>query len=91
MRQPWIVRVHRRDSLDALGKSGAFFRLDQSLLLAAQDSTGHAALLLVHSAERTRTDTIRPTEMEPRHLCIYYEVAFEPIRPICPVLPCSRK
>ena len=29
MRQPWIVRVHRRDSLDALGKSGAFFRLDQ--------------------------------------------------------------
>lgn len=37
MRQPWIVRVHRRDSLDALGKSGAFFRLDQSLLLAAQD------------------------------------------------------
>ena len=29
MRQPWIVRVHRRDSLGALGKSGAFFRLDQ--------------------------------------------------------------
>ena len=24
-------------------------------------------------------------------LCIYYEVAFEPIRPIRPALPCSRK
>ena len=60
MRQPWIVRVHRRDSLGALSKSGAFFSpRPNPFCWLRWTGTGHAALLLVHSAEHRRTDTIR--------------------------------
>ena len=93
MRQPWIVRVHRRDSLGALSKSGAFFRLDQIPFAGragqAQGTPRFSSYTRPNTDAQTRSGS--KIQTEPRHLCIYHEVAFEPIRPIRPALPCSRK
>ena len=93
MRQPWIVRIHRRDSLGALSKSGAFFRLDQIPFAGragqAQGTPRFSSYTRPNVVAQTRSGP--KIQTEPRHLCIYHEVAFEPIRPVCPALPWSRK
>ena len=91
MPQPWIVRIHRRESLGTQGKSGAFFAQTKSFLLAAPGQA-QSTPRFHSSAEygRAQTQSGLKTQTEFRQLSIYHEVAFQPIRPVCPTLHCSR-
>ena len=63
MRQPWIVRIHRRESLGTQCKSGAFFAQTKSFLLAAPGQA-QSTPRFHSSAEYGHTDKIGPQDTD---------------------------